>query len=121
MKNQTIRQHNVSIEHAIPTFLQQCKARKASLHTLCEYENVLCDFFQGEGTEFVEDISKGSPLEYVEQISLKDIEDYKSRTLRQGVPIPTINRSLMRLQRFFRYCARMGYMDELEVEPLREE
>ena len=71
-----MRKQNLSIQQAILSFLLDCKGKSVPIETLCDYENTFVDFFEGLGTETIEDIAKDSKFANIAAMSLEDVEAY---------------------------------------------
>ena len=115
------RQHNITTEKAVIEFLHRLKEQGLSISTLADYETIFADFFQGEGTEIISDITRGSPIQHIEAVDTPYIDAYKARLINEELSLSSINGHLQRLLRLFEYCEEQGYMDALEVELLSEE
>ena len=122
MRNQsTPRKDYVPAERTLMAFFAYLKGRQATIHGLWAYEDTLKDFFQGEGTDFINDITEGSLIKCADAIDASHIASYKARLIDAKIPADSINKNLLRLQQFLDYCAKRGFIHRVEVELVRME
>jgi len=108
-----MKKHSIPVETAVSEYLRHLKDGEASIIELCDNELTLAGFFEGKGVEFVEDITKDSPIQYADTIDVEDIRAYKARL--KSFSNDERAEHLRRLQCFFDFCVERGYMKKVEV------